>query len=74
MAGVGFAWHVLANALGLLSKGDGYHAIGQATSDAAIGRYGFLLTTVFVALGTGELLPGPLGRKFRPTTSRAGST
>ena len=50
---------------GSFVKGGGYQAIGQATSDAAIGRYGFLMTTVFVALGSGELLPGRLEREFR---------
>jgi hypothetical protein len=55
VAGLGAAWFVVAVLLLHALKSADYDFSAQTVSELAVGRYGFLMTSAFIALGIGEL-------------------
>ena len=55
VVGVGAGWFVVAVLLLHALKSADYDISEQTVSELAVGRYGFLMTTAFVALGIAEL-------------------
>ena len=58
VGGLGAAWFVVAVLLLHVLKSADYDFAEQTLSEFAVGRYGFLMTSAFVALGVGELTLG----------------
>ena len=55
VVGVGAGWFVVAVLLLHALKSADYDFSEQTVSELAVGRYGFLMTSAFVALGIAEL-------------------
>lgn len=55
VAGLGAGWFVVAVLLLHALKSADYDFSAQTVSELAVGRYGFLMTSAFIALGIGEL-------------------